>query len=241
MMINDTPTPTPQPPTLPLILASQSPRRAQLLRDAGFTFTQQSPPFADPDQPEAQQPHSLPEAERYAADLAKQKAVSMVHAVPAGYHGLILAADTLCVSMSPGHEGTLIGKPRDQADARAMLLGFMNSAHAVVSGVALLEVGAPPEKAAARRDAGRAANSREPTLLADTAVVTFGQVADVELDRYLDSTDWQGKAGGYNLFDRQQAGWPITVKGDPTTVVGLPMGKLGPALQALSVTVDRRL
>ena len=59
----------------PLILASQSPRRAQLLCDAGFVFEQRSPPFADPDQP----PEHLNghEAEDYASGLARQKAESL--------------------------------------------------------------------------------------------------------------------------------------------------------------------
>ena len=209
-----------------LVLASQSPRRAQLLRDAGFVFTQQSPPFADPDQPEAEQPHSLPEAERYAADLAMQKAMSMVQVMER--HAVVIAADTLCVSMSPGTEGTLIGKPTGQEDARAMVSGFMNAAHAVVTGVALAEV-----------NPGQPAADSVITTLADTAVVTFGQVTDAELDRYLDTNDWQGKAGGYNLFDRQAAGWPITVEGDSTTVVGLPMEKLLPALDELGITTAR--
>ncbi|MFI4860546.1 MAG: Maf family protein [Phycisphaerales bacterium JB063] len=207
------------PPTL--LLASQSPRRAQLLRDAGFVVAQQSPPFADPDQPEETRPQSLHEAEQYAAGLAMQKALSMVQVIT--QHALVISADTLCVSMSPGTEGTLIGKPTDVSDARAMVQGFMNRAHAVVTGVALLEVNAGQKSGAIHES------------LADTTIVTLGHIPDADLDRYLDTGDWQGKAGGYNLFDRQQAGWPITVEGDPTTVVGLPMRKLTAALAQLAI------
>ncbi|XAM01553.1 Maf family protein [Phycisphaeraceae bacterium D3-23] len=212
---HETPYPT-------LILASQSPRRAQLLRDAGFTITQQSPPYADPDQPEETRPQSLHEAEQYAAGLAMQKALSMVQAVD--HPALILSADTLCVSLSPDTEGMLIGKPTGLADARSMITGFMNRAHAVVTGVALLEV-----------NAGQADRQPLEKTLADTAVVTLGHVPDADLERYLDAGDWQGKAGGYNLFDRQTAGWPITVEGDPTTVVGLPMRKFVAALAELGL------
>lgn len=226
--------PKPQARHPALILASQSPRRGQLLRDAGFALTQHAPPFADPDQP----PEVVPEvpqaagmaamspAEQYAAGLAMQKAMSMVQVV--AEHALIISADTLCVSMSPGSEGALIGKPTGRDDAKAMVAGFMNGAHAVVTGVALLEV-----------NAGQAVASPVKTTFADTAVVTFGDVPDDELARYLDTGGWQGKAGGYNLFDREDAGWPITVEGDPTTVVGLPMAKLVAALAGYGIGTTR--
>ena len=66
---------------------------------------------------------------------------------------------------------------------------------------------------------------------ADVAVVRFGAVSEQQLVTYLATEEWQGKAGGYNLFDRQSAGWPIEVEGDPATVVGLPMKRLIPMLQ----------
>jgi len=191
-----------------LILASQSPRRAQLLRDAGYTFIQQSPPFADPDQPPEHLPHSLHEAEQYATTLALQKAQSLApHLSLDSGPALILAADTLCVTT----EGELIGKPRDRDDARAMLTSFANSVHAVVTGVALL---------------GAGLEDARPVTFADTAHVSIGDLTDALLEPYLTSGGWQGKAGAYNLFDRQADGWPITVQGDRATVVGLPMGKL---------------
>jgi len=192
-----------------LILASQSPRRSELLREAGLAFEQMSPPFTDPDQPEDE---SL-DAEQHAMELALAKARSLA-AVVAG-PALILAADTLCVD----HDNRLVGKPRDRDHARAMLTRFVNSDHAVVSGIALLAVG----------DTAPA----EPVVFADRAVVSFGLLAAEAIEQYLDLNQWQGKAGGYNLFDRQAAGWPITVVGDPNTVVGLPMKRLIETLRGL--------
>jgi len=195
--------------SFPLILASQSPRRAQLLAEAGGVFEQRSPPFADPEQP----PSHLRghEAEAYAAALAKQKANSMADATDGP--ALILAADTICVD----HEGGLVGKPRDRAHAREMVRSFIASQHRVITGVALLRVGDGPSKVAS---------------FADVAVVRFGAIDDAQLDAYVGTDDWRGKAGGYNLFDRRGAGWPIEVVGDPTTVVGLPMARLVPRLRA---------
>lgn len=197
-----------------LILASQSPRRAQLLAEAGFVFEQRSPPYADPDQPPGHlQGH---EAEDYAVSLAKQKARSLAETLP-GSEALIVAADTICVDAA----GELVGKPRDRAHTEQMIRSFIDAEHRVISGVALLRVGDTQGQ--------RAKQALE--SFADVALVRFGVVDDAQLDTYLATDDWQGKAGGYNLFDRQSAGWPIEVTGDPTTVVGLPMRRLIPMLQ----------
>ena len=194
---------------IPLILASQSPRRAELLRDAGFTFEQRSPPFADPDQPpDHLQGH---EAEDYAQSLATHKAQSLAGQVSGPC--TILSADTICVD----DRGQLVGKPIDHAHALAMLRSFVNASHRVITGVALLSVDAR---------GGRACRS-----FADVATVRFGLIERAQLQAYLQTDDWRGKAGGYNLFDRQAAGWPITVEGDPATVVGLPMRRLVPQLR----------
>lgn len=198
-------------PVFSLILASQSPRRAQLLAEAGIEFEQYSPPFADPDQP----PGHLEggQAEAYAQSLALQKARSLAAVIDRAC--LILAADTICVDDA----GFLLGKPRDRHHARAMIGSFVQSDHRVISGVALLRLGVG--------EVGEGVES-----FADTASVRFGMITDQQLDSYLAADDWQGKAGGYNLFDRQAAGWPIEVIGDPTTVVGLPMARLMPMIQA---------
>lgn len=197
--------------TIPtLILASQSPRRAQLLVEAGFEFEQRSPPFADPDQP----PDHLRghEAEAYAAALAEQKAASLAGQIDGA--ALILAADTICVDAN----GELVGKPRDQAHAGEMIRSFIESEHRVLTGVALMRT---------------VSNEAEVDSFADVATVTFGSIGDEQLDAYLATDGWWGKAGGYNLFDRQASGWPIKVDGDPTTVVGLPMRRLVPVLRSL--------
>ena len=96
-----------------------------------------------------------------------------------------------------------------------MIRSFFDTHHDVITGVCLL------------------AENQQPTTFADTARVYIGRVADHELETYLDTNDWSDKAGGYNLFDRQHASWPITTQGDPTTIVGLPMRRLTPMLKAM--------
>lgn len=212
-----------------VILASQSPRRAQLLAEAGFTFEQRSPAFTDPDQP----PRHLRghEAEDYAASLAEQKAASLAKQIDT--KALILAADTICVDAA----GDLVGKPRDRAHAAEMIRSFIEAEHRVLTGVALLRLSgyrAGQAHAVTAWASESHQTSGQIESFTDTAVVRFDVINEEQIDAYLATDGWRGKAGGYNLFDRQAAGWPIEVEGDPTTVVGLPMRRLVPLLEGFA-------
>ena len=180
------------------ILASQSPRRAQLLSEAGVDFQPIKPPYNDPPHPE----DTGAGPEQIAMQLSFQKALSVQKIIPNRH---ILAADTLIVMP----DGSLAGTPVTRDQARLQITDVLNCAYWVVTGVTMLIPG-----------------QNGPIQLADRAQVTLGNIPDSELNAYLDTNQWQGKAGGYNLFDRQKAGWPVTVQGDETTVVGLPMGLL---------------
>lgn len=195
-----------------LVLASRSARREQLLRSAGFTFTQAEPPYEDPPQPCAGRLDAL----AHACELASRKAVSLAASglFEDEPDALILAADTICVA-----DGEMIGQPIDEASARAMVTRFLNRSHEVVTGVALLT-----------------RNDETPLTFGDRAAVTVGDVPADEVDAYIATGQWRGKAGGYNLFDRVAAGWPIEVRGDEATVVGLPMRRLVPFLKHCGVT-----
>ena len=200
-------------PVPTLILASRSVRRAQLLRDRGYVFEQLDPPFADPPQPS----EALPaDAVAVAVDLATKKALSSLKLKDLQTRDgiVVVGADTICV----GQDGRLLGQPADREQARQMILGFVNRSHQVISAAAVAGTERP-----------------EPQTLADTATVHIGPLDEGQLETYLDGGQWRGKAGGYNLFDRLAEGWPITVSGDPATVVGLPMQLLEPVLALWSV------
>lgn len=122
---------------------------------------------------------------------------------------VILAADTLCAI-----DERLLGKPTHAAEARAMIQSLQGQAHETITGVALVD-GASTWR----------------STWCDSARVQLGVLDDDELDRYIASGQWRGRAGGYNLQDRVAAGWPITCEGDPTTVMGLPMNRLAPMLE----------
>ena len=112
----------------------------------------------------------------------------------------LVAADTMCVDGA-----RVIGKPADAAEARAMVSAFRGRTHRVVTGLCVVD---------------RASGVR--TIRSDEAVVSLGALSDAEIDRYVASGDWRGKAGGYNYADRAAAGWPLACAGDPETVMGLP-------------------
>jgi septum formation protein len=107
-----------------LILASRSPQRIRLLRDAGFVFE------IDPaDIDEAIHPSDLP-PEGVAEFLAGAKAAHVAGRRPGA---LVLGADTVVI----GADGSLLGKPRDAEHARQMLSSLSGTTHKVVTGVAL--------------------------------------------------------------------------------------------------------
>ena len=111
-----------------LVLASASPRRQELLRNAGITFEVQ--PAHIPEDP-------LPgeAAKDYAERLAREKARAVARQRP---HDIVLGADTVVVV-----DGQLLGKPSDAADAARMLRMLSGREHRVITGVCLMANGQP--------------------------------------------------------------------------------------------------
>jgi septum formation protein len=103
-----------------LVLASSSPRRAELLRAAGFTF-KVAPVHLD----ERFQPGETPEA--YVDRLAQAKAVATASKAP---NAVVLGADTTVVV-----SGQVLGKPEDSADAQRMLRLLSGRTHVVLTGI----------------------------------------------------------------------------------------------------------
>lgn len=159
----------------PLILASASPRRAELLREAGYRFEVVDPPIEEPGDE-----HRHVAAGMHAESLAYFKARSV-----AGDHSdkTILAADTIAVL-----DGRIIGKPVDIADARRILKLLSGTTHDVITGVALLSP-----------------NGARRLLQHDVSRIRVRQLADDALEAYLATGQWQGKAGAYGIQDHGDA------------------------------------
>lgn len=185
----------------PIVLASRSPRRQELLGQYGLTFEARHPGFDDSDL----HPGRVTPAQWVAALAYLKAAAGRAQLEPReDDEPLVLGADTACVIGD-----RLIGTPRDADEARDMLRSLREGEHDVVTGVALIE------PRTGRR-----------LLFADTARVQVGALSEAQIEEYIRSGQWQGKAGAYNLSERIAAGWPIRYTGDPATIMGLPMQRL---------------
>lgn len=194
-------------PLGPLCLASASPRRLAILRDAGHDPIVEHAPFDDSDLV----PGDVTPAQWAAAlSCLKAGAVARARAARSERPSPVLGADTIVVA-----GGRIIGKPADRAEAEAILRALADGRHLVITGATLLVPG------------------RARIVLADVAEVAVGPLDPFALREYLDSGQWRGKAGAYNLSERLDAGWPIRFTGDPATIMGLPIRRLAPILDDL--------
>jgi septum formation protein len=167
-----------------LVLASGSPRRRALLEGAGIAFRVVVPDVAE-DAPERGDPRAV------AARNARRKAEAVEG-------DLVLGADTV---VAVGER--LLGKPRDEADARDLLRALSGTTHVVVTGVALKAGG---------RIRSRTVSTR----------VTMRRLAEDEIRAYAASGEGMGKAGGYAIQETADR-FVTGLDGPYDNVVGLPV------------------
>lgn len=178
-----------------LVLASASPRRLELLRSAGIE------PIVDPaDVPEIPDPARSPVEN--AAAFARDKARLVATRHP---HDVVLGADTVVII-----DRLLLGKPAGADEAREMLRRLEGRAHRVTTCVTLV----PPEEA-----------HWPETSLAITTGVVFRPLGSDEIEGYIASGEWEGKAGAYAI-QGLAAGFVRAVLGSYTNVVGLPLAEV---------------
>jgi septum formation protein len=198
---------------LPIILASGSPQRKRLLTDAGYRF-------------EVVPPHESAESgicsqcgpAELVLDLAVRKAIDVVThmrgAGPPSEPTLLIACDTVAEC-----EGAILGKPSDEDHARSMLEHLRGKRHRVYSGLCLWVLSSG-SKTAPR------------TRIAITELL-MDDLTDEEIDEYIDSDMWRGKAGAFGYQDRP--GWLRIVSGSESNVIGLPMELLAEMLAETSI------
>lgn len=176
-----------------LILASASPRRAELLRAAGVSFDVEPADIDEtvrPDEPPAE----------YVRRLAEEKARVVADRRPGR---AVLGADTAVVV---GHE--LLGKPRDPADARRMLDLLAGRTHLVMTGVCVVGPGVGSVAAVS-------------TDVAVTTV-EFARLDAAQIAWYVASGEPMDKAGGYAIQGLASR-FVIRIDGSYSNVVGLPV------------------
>ena len=176
-----------------LVLASSSPRRQELLRNAGFTFEVVPSRIDEDNHPDAD---PIAHAER----LAQLKAEEVAQRFAPEEDVVVLGADTVVVA-----EGTVLGKPRSPEEAAAMLEKLSGREHQVITGVALLAPGG-----------SRRAVDHETTR------VFFRPLTRQEIEDYAASGEPLDKAGAYAIQGRAGR-FVTRLEGCYFNVMGLPV------------------
>jgi len=158
--------------SLPLVLASRSPRRRELLTDAGYEFTVlPADESAECGMCSGEAPVQL------VARYARQKAADVAARIAAGR---ILACDTVAEL-----DGQIFGKPAHEDHARSMLRALRGREHLVHSGLCIWDI-----------------PGGQPQVRTATTLLRMDALDDATLEEYLASGEWEGKAGAFGYQDR---------------------------------------
>lgn len=181
-----------------IVLASVSPRRFSLLAEWGIPFRMAPAPGVD-------EAAVTGDAVAVARELARRKAEAALAALEeeaASPDLLVIGGDTVVEI-----DGEILGKPQDRRDAAAMLGRLSGRTHLVTTGIAVARTGA------------------ETRVESETSEVRFHPLGRKDIDAYLDTGDFDGKAGAYGIQSegrRLVAGF----RGCYYNIVGLPMKRL---------------
>ncbi len=197
------------PKDTPIILASASPRRSEIMTQAGFTFTVV---------PSSVEENIISETpDKIVEDLALQKANDVYRTIKKDYEGkdfIVIGADTIVC-----YNGEILGKPEDEQEAFDMLKLLSDRTHQVYTGVAILY---------------RCEGAKQVYFFNEKTDVTFCATNDYELKDYIATLDCMDKAGAYGIqgpFAKHIKG----INGDYFNVVGLPISRLYQELKKLNV------
>jgi septum formation protein len=195
-----------------LILASASPRRAEILTSVGWEFEKC---VADVD--ETEMPGEKPE------DYVKRLALEKAEAAAKKYEsGLVLGADTIVVI-----DNKIIGKPKDLSDARRMLQMLSGKWHEVFTGVALVKKSEPAN-----------AGGTDFVVGLQITAVKFADLTDKEIEFLVEKGEPLDKAGAYAV-QAQAALFIEEIKGDYWNVVGLPVSLVYDLVKTQSENVKK--
>lgn len=182
-------------------LASQSPRRRELLTQIGVRFDLllfRGGPRSDPETSEDALPGEAPEAYVLRVAMAKARHGQQIQALRHLPQRIVLAADTTL-----DVDGEIIGKPRDDADALAILSRLSGRTHRVLTAVAVAYQG------------------QIETRLS-VSEVRFRELTDAEMRRYVASGEPRDKAGAYGIQGRA-AIFVTEIRGSFSGIAGLPL------------------
>lgn len=182
-----------------LLLASASPRRQELLRNARFVFRVHPAEI-----PEVRQNGEAPE--EFARRLARDKARAVFQEVQPPPGTLVLGADTIVIV-----DEEVMGKPADAEDAERMLRRLSGRRHEVTTGVCLIGTDGASGAEAAFEDVSSA-----------TTQVFFAPLDEDEILNYIATGEPDDKAGAYAIQGAASR-WVTHIEGDYFNVMGLPV------------------
>ncbi|HBI89669.1 Maf family protein [Sphingobacterium multivorum] len=182
-----------------IILGSQSPRRKQLLAGLGLTFevdVRETAEYVDPN--------------LSAAEVVRQIAICKAEAFADKKDCLVICADTIVVS----DKGEILGKPKDEQEARATLTNLSGQKHVVLTAVAISWEG-------------------KMSTFVETTTVYFYELELDEIDHYVTQFSPLDKAGSYGIQEWIGLIAIKKIEGEYNNVVGLPTAKLYQELKKL--------
>jgi len=189
-----------------IILASASPRRHALLREAGVEFE-----IVESCVEEDFDPSLAPEA--VACELAARKALHVASGL-SGQRVLVIGADTI-VAVDVAGAARILGKPESEVEAAEMLRMLSSSRHRVITGVSVVDCSRGSHETAFER-----------------TWVTMRVLTPNEVEGYVASGEWRGKAGGYAIQENADKFVTQLEEGGFDNVVGLPVERTLSMLRA---------
>lgn len=179
-----------------IILASQSPRRQELLRLAGLKFEVQAAEIDEENYPKRIDIREVPEF------LAHSKAAKVFELLDSKWNTIVIAADCLVF-----FENRIFSKPNDRSEAKEMLQQLAGNTHEVISGLCVLTEG-------------------KSITTSVTTRVEFNPLTNDEIEYYIDHYPPYDKAGAYGIQDWIGLCAVKSIHGSYTNIMGLPMERL---------------
>lgn len=181
----------------PIILASASPRRQQILKTLGIPY------IVHPAQIEETIPKDM-KLEQAPEYIASQKVDYVVRELSKNQQvGWVLAADTVII-----YKNKIYGKPKNEEEARSFLSTLQGNTHKVVTGLALYN-------GAIHYIATRNSINK----------VTFAPMSEKDIEWYLSTSEWYGAAGGYRIQENGSC-FIQKIEGTESSIMGLPIFEL---------------
>lgn len=206
-----------------LILASASPRRRELLQQAGYEF--QILPAKGEEVIHSQEPAQI------VKELSAGKAAEIAKRIQEGElptdDYVILGADTIVVM-----DGAVLGKPRDEQEALRMLTALQGRTHQVYTGVTMQEIHGTDCSDKSKEKEGEMEMS--PLSFAVCTEVDFSPASPEEIHRYIATGEPMDKAGAYGI-QGAAAVFIREIRGDYANVVGLPLHSVYEALSSFGI------